>query len=184
MPPPSIPEQIAALTTRMDEAEAAIDEGVGASLIESFRTMYTSAAPFCIVRFADGILARMKADISRQVAGGAIVPTAAAHVLDVNLGDPADAGRSVSAFIQHGVWTARCECGGCEVVDLDEPLFMCCSCWNRVEGHRWRPIVVPDEREAIEHALLLRPMVENRNWLAGETLDALEAENVEHGVTP
>lgn len=151
--------------------------------IESFRTMYTSAVPFCIVRFADGILATTKATVARQIAVGSIVPNAVTRVLDIQLADPLDTGSPVSAYILHGIWKARCECAGCEVVDLDEPLFMCCSCWNRAEGHRWRPVVLPDEREAIERALLLRPMVENRNWLAGESLAALEAENVEHGVT-
>ena len=40
-------------------------------------------------------------------------------------------------------WVAVCECGGAEVVTLEEPVFFCCSCGNAGVGGRWRPVTFP-----------------------------------------
>jgi|SRR3990167_383597 len=43
-------------------------------------------------------------------------------------------------------------------------------------------IAYPDEKDEIESILLTREMAENQNWQAGETLQNLIQENLEHGV--
>jgi hypothetical protein len=86
--------------------------------------------------------------------------------------------KPVYAFVEHGRWLAKCECGGAEAV-WDEGLFMCQSCWNSAYKHNFRPVVFPEQRQEIEAILELRPLL-NRNWLLGETVAQLRKENKEH----
>jgi len=96
------------------------------------------------------------------------------------------AGRPVVARVNHGRWVAHCECGGAEIVDPKDPVFMCLSCANsdhQVGGRfRLRPISFPIDRSDIEEALLFRPDPSKRNWTAGETLERLRQENRDHGL--
>ncbi len=81
-----------------------------------------------------------------------------------------------------GRWIARCiteNCMGAEDVDPDEPIFMCCHCFNRGNGFKWLKIEMPKARISIEAVLLKRP-AKNRFW-NGETLAALKKENRDHG---
>lgn len=56
--------------------------------------------------------------------------------------------------------------------------FRCLTCtW---EGPSQWP--TQDERRAIQHVLSLRPVPATRNWLPGELVRDLVAENVAHGV--
>lgn len=66
----------------------------------------------------------------------------------------------VCGFIENGQWIARCECGGCEFVDPDEPVFFCFSCCNRAYNGMIRNVKFPDyeTRQEIERLLLLRPV--------------------------
>jgi hypothetical protein len=84
----------------------------------------------------------------------------------------------LQAYVNHGFWRVKCECGGCEFA-WDEELFMCQSCWNGGHKHQFRKAVFPKERKEIEELLSIRPL-QNRNWYAGETLAQLKAENKEH----
>jgi hypothetical protein len=83
-----------------------------------------------------------------------------------------------------GRWIARCPAG---------------LCTNAVQITRWQqrfecagggscgwtsPIVWPQDPEAIEVLLAMRPDSRTRSWLPGETLQALLAENAEHDVLP
>lgn len=94
----------------------------------------------------------------------------------------------LTAVVNHGVWVALDGCGtregvhGGGVVWLDRPMVWCPLCRNKVAGWRWRPVVLPAEREAIEAALLARPDVATRNWHPGETVDDLRRENRDHGL--
>lgn len=139
------------------------------------------------VGFARGMLRSSRAAVARQVAEAGFAPAGAIGCLDVEeLADP-DEGtlaedRPVSAYVNAGRWLAKCECGGCEYVDLEQLVFMCCNCWNAEVGHRWRPIVIPKQRVAIERLLLKRPDGATRNWRPGETIADLARENREHGV--
>lgn len=77
-------------------------------------------------------------------------------------------------------WIARCpDCaGGASYVWIDGPHIMfCLACCNAGIGRRWRPVVVPAERLAIERLLSLRPLSSQRAWSPGETLEQLRAEN-------
>ena len=67
---------------------------------------------------------------------------------------------AVYGFIEIGQWIARCECGGCEFVDPDEPVFYCFSCCNRAHAHMLRRVIFPDfaTRQGIERLLMLRPV--------------------------
>lgn len=103
------------------------------------------------------------------------------------------AGAPVAAIINAGRWQGLCpDCGGGEYLNVDEPLFWCCSCANVANGHRPRPVLFPDTaaREAIEAVLLERkgPVLPGgqsaRNWEPGETVDLLVADNIAHGDRP
>jgi hypothetical protein len=47
-------------------------------------------------------------------------------------------------------------------------------------NQRVTPVVPADYRKILQ-ALAKRPASENRNWLPGETVELLHAENLEHG---
>lgn len=67
-------------------------------------------------------------------------------------------GDAVRARIWQGQWIADCECGGAEFVEPSEPIFYCFSCGNRANHNYVRPVEFPVEREAIEAAVLARPV--------------------------
>ncbi len=82
-----------------------------------------------------------------------------------------------------GRWIADCpSCSGAEYVDFRNPIFMCCSCWNKDFGHQWLRVKVPKIKADIEAELLKRP-AGNRHWEPNETLADLRRQNKEHGVT-
>lgn len=92
-----------------------------------------------------------------------------------SLGDP------VIARVEQSRWLADClDCRGAERVNLDDPRFYCLSCFNRANDGNYRPVVFPANLEAIEDILMVRPVAENRNWTADETVADLERENQEH----
>lgn len=101
-------------------------------------------------------------------------------------------GTRVEAFILDGRWVARCSCGGQEVVDPDDPLFVCLnpSCLNVANGHEPRPVKFPTKAKMrkLYGILLARQNPINRNWDphgfygAPEAIEDLETENVEHGL--
>ncbi len=87
----------------------------------------------------------------------------------------------VTAFVNHGAWLIKCpnpDCKGAEYA-WEEGFFYCFSCHNGYMGHKIRRSVFPPERRAIEKALERRPLL-NRNWLQGETVGDLQAENKKH----
>ena len=102
-------------------------------------------------------------------------------------------GKLVYAFILDGRWVARCECGGQEVVDPNDPLFVCLNpaCYNISSGHYPRKVKFPSkkDRKKLAEILLARPNPINRNWDRNgvfgkpETLEDLERENADHGLT-
>lgn len=95
------------------------------------------------------------------------------------------------AFMEWGRWIARCPrqvlgCSNAEhygpdpvtqhVGGLTTSGFRCAHC--RLEcPSKW-----PAERAGIEAALAMRPIPATRNWLPGEDLATLLAENIEHGL--
>lgn len=88
------------------------------------------------------------------------------------------------AEANYGRWVACCPRPGCAnamaLVD-DQPVFECLgpdSCGMEA------PVIWPADPQAIEALLAMRPFVQNQNWLVGETLEDLLAENAEHGCLP
>jgi len=91
---------------------------------------------------------------------------------------------SLPAFINHGYWVVKCPfCRGAELLDARN-LFMCLSCFNAQADYQYIRVIVPEEkkRASIERILLLRPLLENRNWTPRETLARLKSENKLHGI--
>lgn len=84
----------------------------------------------------------------------------------------------LQAYVNHGRWLIKCECGGCEKA-WEEGWFICQSCFNAGHKHQYRKAVFPKNRRQIESLLLLRPLP-NRNWYPDETVKQLADENKEH----
>ena len=95
--------------------------------------------------------------------------------------------KALKAYVNHGRWLVTCpQCGGAEIVKVNQP-FHClgqvnvgfhgettaCGCVMDVE---W-----PDEKLAIE-AVLIKRKLEHRNWIFGETVEMLKAENIQQGI--
>lgn len=105
-----------------------------------------------------------------------IVPELIAKHLPVTLELSED--KPLVAYVNHGRWVVKCECGGCEKA-WEECLFMCQNCWNSRHKHKLRLAMFPNKRKEIEQVLMVRPLP-NRNWKLGETLAFLKAENNAH----
>lgn len=89
----------------------------------------------------------------------------------------------VYAYINHGRWVAECPlgCGDAKVLSGLANLYICTE--PGCPSMDWYQVVFPEEREEIEAVLLSRrahrpDMALARNWKPGESLSALEAENV------
>jgi len=92
-------------------------------------------------------------------------------------------GKQIEAFINNNRWIARCECGGCEVVDPNDPIFYCLNplCLNAENKYRARKVKLPKKMEDIE-GILLRRKPENRHWYTHESVDRLRKQNKAHGL--
>lgn len=89
---------------------------------------------------------------------------------------PHGSNRPAFAFISEGRWVANCEiCNGAEFVT--EGQVMTCGTCGAVSQVTW-----PDKVDEIEKVLDERPNMVNRNFLPGETVALLKAENREHGL--
>lgn len=88
-------------------------------------------------------------------------------------------GNPAYAYILKGTWVVGCECGECIYYEPGRAFF-CPNCLNGENQHRPRPVIMPEERNAIEVLLLQRPNPLNRNWLLGETIAQLREENAVH----
>lgn len=95
------------------------------------------------------------------------------------------------AYVSWGLWVADCPRPGClgaehyghapitgVVGGLTQAGFRCARC-GQVAAARW-----PDNADDIWWTLNQRPLLENRSWRIGETLEDLVVENVTHGVMP
>lgn len=156
-------------------------------VIQTMRTAFVGRGHVEVepVMFAAGVLSRTKQQIREQLRDVGWIPIEKVALLELELGDandPVDA--PLSAIVNGGRWIAQCECGGAEHVDPTTRLFMCGSCFNAKHDHRWRMVDLPDGRtmKIVETALLMRPDLGTRNWLADESVAELVAENVANGL--
>lgn len=89
----------------------------------------------------------------------------------------------VAAYVSEGRWVADCpaKCGGALLVTPSDPWYLCVDC-----GAGWTRVVFPGARIAIEALLMKRSLIagvpKSRNWLVGETVADLVAENLVHGL--
>lgn len=96
--------------------------------------------------------------------------------VDVTTGSP------VYARADHGRWIVDCDVDqNAQYVDDGDLRFFCITCFNVGNAAQWREIIWPTDADEIESALMVRA-VANRNWIPGETVANLEAENVAHGL--
>lgn len=95
------------------------------------------------------------------------------------------------AYVNNGRWVARCTRPGCMSAEAAGPRddgrgdgglhrdhFECSECGWRCDVE-W-----PAEIERIERLLAQRPLRVNRNWMPGEPVLDLVAENVMNGLMP
>ncbi len=134
-------------------------------------------------RFRTTVIAFVAEKLSRynQSTGEGIVIGSPFEPADVYLEAEVNAHDLAGRHGWQGRWIVNCPCGGAEYVDLENQVFMCCSCWNRDRNHQWVKVRMPRFREQIESELVKRPG-RNRFWKPGETLKQLRAENAKHGV--
>jgi len=97
-------------------------------------------------------------------------------------------GPEAFAYVNRGRWVVDCPfgCGRSQAASETDRFFYCCgheSCFNRDVQHRAVPVVWPSpvDQETIERLLLHRP-IENQNWLVGEPIEVLVAENTAYGL--
>jgi len=94
----------------------------------------------------------------------------------------ADDDAGIEVFLGYNAWHAKCPfCNGQELM-REDGLFMCQSCWNSAIGRRYLRASFPEARKAIEDTVLARPIPSTRNWVHGETVADLQAQNKSHGV--
>lgn len=94
----------------------------------------------------------------------------------------------VFAEVNHGRWIVRCPvCPSAALASERTKLFLCPECGSPENGNRWYAVIFPPFKRAIENVLLRRPMrnpnhAPTRNWLPGETVADLVAENTLQGI--
>lgn len=90
-------------------------------------------------------------------------------------------GPEILAYVNHGRVVADCPfCRSAQIVDPDDPRFYCYDCGNAAVEGLYLPVGFPEDLGEIERALGARPSPANRNWLPGETVERLRAENDVH----
>lgn len=93
-------------------------------------------------------------------------------------GDPVHLQINASRMIAH------CDiCGEAMAVNPDGAFF-CMGCLNYRNENLARPLLVPDDLADICAVLVKRPSARTRNWVPGESLQDLIAENEAEGVQP
>lgn len=91
-------------------------------------------------------------------------------------------GPSTPAYVNHGRWVVDCpDCNNAQLACRTDRRFMCNDCGNIALGGLWRPVEWPANPQAIETVLESRPM-ENQNWVPGETVQMLAADNKHRGI--
>lgn len=90
---------------------------------------------------------------------------------------PHDVAEPISARVNHGQWVLMCSCGAGVLTHPAWRVGRCFSC-----GAVYTDVVFPDDVAAVEAALVRRPLMENRNWVPGETAEGLQQESLDNGV--
>ena len=93
----------------------------------------------------------------------------------------------MNAYLEHGRWIVACSADDCRAVLFADRSVCECndeSVCDHLSIPCGAPIIAvfPDDREDIDRLVGRRPRRLNRNWKEGETVEALKAENLLHGV--
>lgn len=101
----------------------------------------------------------------------------------------------MTAYYNYGRWVVDCPASDCyAALRVSEAssvvsVWMVCDCGDESAcDHQQIPcgrafeVALPDDRQDIEAVTGLRPRRANRNWVPGETVRDLQAENLRHGV--
>lgn len=93
----------------------------------------------------------------------------------------------IRSQVNHGRWIVECPC--CPSAALAGPgfvtdRFLCAECGNSAAGGRYFEVAWPDRRTVrrIEELLGRRPDMKTRNWIPGEPVGMLLAENIAHDI--
>lgn len=87
------------------------------------------------------------------------------------------------AYVNEARWIVECPfCGSAQVGSPDDPRFLCVECVNAPVDSAYLQVRYPSvqARALIEDALAARPLRANVNWVPGETVNELLAQNVEN----
>jgi len=86
-------------------------------------------------------------------------------------------GESVDAFINQSRIMARCDvCGNVMAINLDDS-FLCMQCFNYQNKFLPRPINYPKDILEIMKLLEKRTTQQSRNWMPGDSVKRIKAEN-------
>lgn len=94
----------------------------------------------------------------------------------LSIGDPWNAPDGAIAWAAGGKWIVTCICGDAPIASPEWDIARCLAC-----GAVYRNILWPEDREALENVLCVRPSFQ-RTWRPPQTLDDLRAENAERGL--
>ena len=88
---------------------------------------------------------------------------------------------ALPAFVSGSRWLVQCPaCLSAQYTTQADPRFFCVDCLNEHVGGAWLPVVWPEDREAIEAALAVRPQPHTRTWMPHESVEDLHRQNTEH----
>lgn len=83
-------------------------------------------------------------------------------------------------FVNDGRWLVQCPCGGAQYASKTDHRFFCIDCLNATANGLWVAVTWPQYPGLIEAVLDVRP-TNQADWLPGETLSQLAAENQANG---
>jgi len=84
---------------------------------------------------------------------------------------------AIHVYANHGRWVVECpDCCGAQIASAVDYRFMCTVCANVAVEGLWRSVIWPEEYAEIDEALCCRENTANQNWVPGETLEELKAE--------
>lgn len=104
---------------------------------------------------------------------------------------------TINAEVNDGIWRVKCtndQCASGNRVSELEPFFICVECGSPDVDSKWRTVVFPRAKKAIEVELMKRPRfmrvktgprpqdgfhLVNRNWVPGETVADLKKQRAE-----
>lgn len=96
--------------------------------------------------------------------------------------DLRDKAGEVAPQVIRSQWVVECPwCAGAIVVNPGS-WYLCVECLNADNSGKVARIIDPPDRTEVERLLNLRPNFQNRNWLTGETVENIRAENIAHGI--